>query len=178
MIAKPTLKVTTKAMSKVLTTDATAISSTLNKPFVASLIVCSALRPSPNPWVLRTNSRQMFEMISHSEHLSFCFLPAFSVFFPAFSALNPSYSVFFPAFSSLNPSYSAFFPAFSAIFSPYSALFPAFSAIFPPYSAPLFFNSFFLEIGSEIVFTSSELISTSSELISTSVECLKMGFSV
>ena len=26
-----------------------AISSTLNKPFVASLIVCSALRPSPNP---------------------------------------------------------------------------------------------------------------------------------
>ena len=112
------------------------LSSTLNKPFVASLIVCSALRPSPNPWVLRPNSRQMFEMISHSEHLPFCFLPAFS-------------------------------------------------AIFPPYSAPHFFNSFSLEIGSEIVLTSSELISTSSELISTSselistsVECLKMGFSV
>ena len=57
--------------------------------------------------------------------------------------------------------------------------------IFPPYSAPHFFNSFSLEIGSEIVLTSSELISTSSELISTSselistsVECLKMGFSV
>ena len=47
--AKPMLKVTTNAMLKVLTTDATAISSTLNKPFVASLIVCSALRPSPNP---------------------------------------------------------------------------------------------------------------------------------
>ena len=157
MIAKPMLKVTTKAMSKVLTTDATAISSTLNKPFVASLIVCSALRPSPNPWVLRPNSRQMFEMISHSEHLPFCFLPAFS-----------------------------------ALYSSYSSLFPAFSAIFPPYSAPHFFNSFFLETGSEIVLTSSELISTSSELISTSselistsselistsVECLKMGFCV